>query len=144
MTSPCFNFKGSVQCIFASLFLKSKRKQLWNLEKWFLFHFKNLFSFSRKWNFRILDIQISWRHKCLSIKQEIYFNLYSKHLGSKHSLLMKFGQFMSYYKRKNYQTIQQKLYLEISSRPFCVCKELSTTSIGKQNFWSEILILDMY
>ena len=60
-------------------------------------------------------------------------------LGSKHSLLMKFGQFMSYYKRKK---IIKKFYkncnLETSSRPFYVYKELSTT------FWSKLPILDMY
>ena len=30
-------------------------------------------------------------------------------LDSKHSLVMKFSQFMSYYKRKLYQKIQQKI-----------------------------------
>ena len=27
--------------------------------------------------------------------------------------------------------------------PFCVCKELSTTSVGKWNFGSNLLVLDM-
>ena len=27
--------------------------------------------------------------------------------------------------------------------PFSVCKELSITSIGKWNFWSKLLVLDM-
>ena len=52
-------------------------------------------------------------------------------LGSKHSLLMKFGQFMSYYKRKKFV---KKLYkncdLKTSSRHFGDCKELNPTSIG--------------
>ena len=53
-------------------------------------------------------------------------------LGSKHSLFMKFGQFMSQYKRKNFIKKFFKNYgLKTSSRPFCVCKELSTSSIGK-------------
>ena len=52
-------------------------------------------------------------------------------LGSKHSLLMKFGQFMSYDKRKNFiKKFFQNCGLKTSSRFFCVCKELSTTSIG--------------
>ena len=47
---------------------------------------------------------------------------------------MKFGKLdnKSDYKRK---TFIKKLYkncgLKTSSRPFCVCKEVSTTSIGK-------------
>ena len=56
-------------------------------------------------------------------------------LRSKHSLLMKFGQFMSYYKRKNFiKKFHQNCGLKTSSRPFFVCKELTTTPIGKQNF----------
>ena len=35
--------KLCVHCIFASLFLKSKREQIWNLEKCFLFQFKSSF-----------------------------------------------------------------------------------------------------
>ena len=53
-------------------------------------------------------------------------------LGSKHSLLVKFGQFMSHYKRKNFtKKFCKNCRLETSSRPFCVSKELSTVSIGK-------------
>ena len=45
-------------------------------------------------------------------------------------LLVKFGQFMSYYtRRKFYQKILQKMRHE--SKVFCVCKELSIISIGK-------------
>ena len=70
--------------------------------------------------------------KCLSIKQEI---ILLNNLGSKHSLLMKFGLFMSNYKRKMFT---KKFYincdLKTSSRLFCVCKELSTDSIRKLNF----------
>ena len=53
-------------------------------------------------------------------------------LGSKHNLQMKIGQFMSYYKRKK---IIKKFYknydLKTSPEPFCVCKELGITFIGK-------------
>ena len=48
------------------------------------------------------------------------------------SLLMKFGQFMSYYKRKKFIKIFCKTCsLKTILRPIYVCKELSTTSIGK-------------
>ena len=33
--------------------------------------------------------------------------------------------------------------LKTSCRPFCVCKELRTTSIGKCHFWRNLLMLDM-
>ena len=95
--------------ILASLFFKSKGEPLWNL----YFNFKNfkkfqfqkfqkfflsiqkLFSFLRKLKFKILDIQISWRHQMPKYKTRNMF-----YWIVKHSLLMKFGQFMSYYKRK--------------------------------------------
>ena len=63
-------------------------------------------------------------------KRYIFLN----NLGSKNSLLMKFGQFISLQKKKKKKIIK-KFYkncdLKTSSRPFCVCKELSTNSIGK-------------
>ena len=66
------------------------------------------------------------------------------HLGIKHSLLIEFGQFMSCYKIKEYI---EKLYksnnLKTSFNPFCVCKELSATFIGKLDFLSKLLKLDM-
>ena len=62
-------------------------------------------------------------------------NVLLNNLGSKHILLMKLGQIISYYKRKNFIKIFYKnCDLETSSRPICVCKELNTTSIGKQIF----------
>ena len=96
----CFIFfKGCVRYIFASLFFKSKRKQLSNQKKCFLFHLKS--SFHSREN-QILEFQIFRFHnviKCLSMKQE-YILL--NNLGSNHSLLMRFGQFMSYSKRNNF------------------------------------------
>ena len=107
----------------------------------FLFHFKIPFLFSRKPNFRILHFQISWIIKCLSIKKK-YISL--NNLGSKYSLLITFGQFMSYYKSKNFiKNFYKNCDLKTSSRPFCVCKEWSVTSIGKWNFWRKLLILGM-
>ena len=40
-----YRVKGCLRYIFASLFCKSKKEHLWNLEKCFLFHFKNSFRF---------------------------------------------------------------------------------------------------
>ena len=93
---------------------------------------QKLFSFSRKSNIRILHFQISWRPQIPKHKTNTLVN----NLGSKHSLLMKFSQFMSYYKGTNFiKKFYKNCGLKTSSRPFCVCKELSTTSIGKWNFW---------
>ena len=103
-------FKGCVRYISASLFFKSKQKPLSNQEKCFFISLQKLFSFSRKSNFSILDFQISLRHQV-------------NNLGSVHDLLMKFGQFMSYSKRKNSsKKFYKKCGMKTSSRPFCVCK----------------------
>ena len=57
---------------------------------------------------------------------------------------MKRGQFMSYYKRKIFI---EKFYkngdLQTSSKPFCVCKELSTISIGKLDMGGKLHMLDL-
>ena len=45
---------------------------------------------------------------------------------------MKFGQFMSYYKRKKFiKKFYKNCDPKTSSRPFCVCKELTKTTITK-------------
>ena len=63
-------------------------------------------------------------------------------MGSKCSLLMKFGQFMSHCKRKNsIKKFCKNGSLKTSSRPFCVCKELSTASIGKWNFLKQTIYI---
>ena len=59
----------------------------------FFISLQKLFSFSRKSNFRILNFEI--------LKYILKY-ISPNNLGSKHSLLMKFGQFMSYEKRKNF------------------------------------------
>ena len=47
-------------------------------------------------------------------------------LGSKHSLVMKFGQFTYYYKRKLFvKKYYEKWTLETSSSPFLIFKESS-------------------
>ena len=50
-------------------------------------------------------------------------------LGSKHSLVMKFSQFVQHYKRKIFiQKLCEKYGLETSSRPFLIFKESSLKS----------------
>ena len=76
-------------------------------------------------------------------KQGIHIH-FTEYLGKNHSLLMKFGQFMSYHKwKKKIEKFYKNCDLKTNSRPFCICKVLSTISIGKWNLWSNLLILDM-
>ena len=57
-------------------------------------------------------------------------------------MLTKIGQFMSNSKRNNFiKKFYKNCDLKTTSRSFCVCKELSTTCIGKWNFWSNPLNL---
>ena len=54
--------------------------------------------------------------------------------------IMKFGQFMSHYKRKKIiKEFCKNGDPKTSSWSFCVCKELSSVSIGKWSFWSKVL-----
>ena len=65
--------KGCVLYIFTSAFFMSKRKDLWNKEKCFLFHFESSF---RSWDNQILNFQIFKCHdviKCLCMKHETHF-----------------------------------------------------------------------
>ena len=98
----------------------------------FFISLQKLFSFSRKSNFRILHLQISWRHPLYKHKTRNSFHWITWEINS---LLIKFGQFMSYCKIKH---LIKKFFrnwgLGTSSRPFCVSKELSTISIRKWNF----------
>ena len=117
VTSGDYVFKGFVRYIFTSFFCMSKREDLWNKEKCFLFHFESSFG---SWDNQILNFQIFKCHvviKWLSMKHEIFLN----NLVNKYSLVMKFGQFMQHYKIK---FIIKKLYgkcgLETSSRPFLI------------------------
>ena len=61
-------------------------------------------------------------------------------MESKHNLLMKFGQFMSYYKRKkNIRKFYENCSLKTSPRPFFVCKELGITSTENETFEASYL-----
>ena len=84
--------------------------------------------------------------KALFVLQKIKFSKYISlnNLRSKHGLIMKFGQFMSYYKRKiSSKNSIKTVVWKIVPGPFCIYRELSTNSFGKWNFWSKLLILDM-
>ena len=85
--------KGSVRYILLVCFssLKESTSETW---KNVFILLRKLFSFPRKSNIKILDIQVSWNKKYILVNN----------LGSKQSLVMKIGQFVSYCKRKkNYQ-----------------------------------------
>ena len=62
-------------------------------------------------------------------------------LGSKHSLVMKFGQFMQYYNIIFFiEKLYEKCHLETSSRPFLIFKESSVKKFCGQHadldkFW---------
>ena len=56
------NIKGCVRYIFASLFLSLKESTFETKQNVFI-SLQKLFLFSRKPNFRVLDIQISLRHQ---------------------------------------------------------------------------------
>ena len=122
---------------FASLFFKSKKRVPVKPGKKFFNSLQKVFWFSRKSNLRILHIQVLWRHQMPKYKTRNRFYLITCEVNS---LLTKFRQFMSYYKRKKIiKKFRKNCNLETSSRPFCVYKELSTTSIGKWTFEASYL-----
>ena len=87
------------------------------------------------------DIQVSWRHQMPKHKTKNTFYWINLEV---YKVLMKFGRFMCHYKIKKFiQKFYKNCNLKTSSMSFCVRNELSTTSIGKWNFWSKLLILDM-
>ena len=102
----------------------------------FFISLQKLFSFSRKSTFRILDIEVSWRNQMPKHKARNTFYWITWEINT---LIIKFGQFVSYYKKKFIKRFYKNCDLKTSSRPFCVRKELSTTSVRKWNFWSKLL-----
>ena len=83
-----FNVKGCVCCIFTNLFCMSKREDLRNKGKCFLFHFKISF---RSWDNQILNFQIFKNYdviKCLTLNTK---HVLMNKFWSKHILVMKFG-----------------------------------------------------
>ena len=86
----------------------------------------------------------AWFLQTLASKYKKRNTFYWTTLRSKDGLLMKFGQFMSCSKINNFiKKFYKKCSLKTSSRSFFVCKELATNFIGKWNFWSNLLILDI-
>ena len=99
------------------------KRMLVKLGKIFFIYFQNLFLFLRKLNFRFLDVHILWCHQMP--KHKTIKRMFLNNLRSKHSLYMKFGQFMLFYKRKK---LCKNCNLTTSSTPLCVCKELKLVS----------------
>ena len=61
--------------------------------------------------------------------------LLKNNLGSKHSLLMKFGQFISYSKRNNFiKKLHKNSSQKTGSKPFCVCKDYAQLLLKKEIF----------
>ena len=125
----CFKFCGSIKyfkcCvhyIFASSASMSNKEHFWNKGKWFLFLFESSFC---SWDNQILNFQIFKCHhviKCLSMKPGGTPSL--NNLGGKHSLVIKFGQFMLTYKIEFFiKKLYENCSLEISSRPLANFKE---------------------
>ena len=99
---------------------------------------QKLFLFSRKSNFRLLDIQISWQHQTPQQKQEICF---TKQLGKYIVWKWNLASLCHIKKEKKLsENFAETGTWKPSSRPSCVCKELGTTSIGKWSFWSKLPI----
>ena len=124
--------------ICASLFLSLNKSTCQTRKNVFYFTWKALFV-REKINFKILHFRILRCHQMPKNKTTNTFYWITWELNS---LLMKFGQFMSYYKKKKFiKQFCKNHSLKTSSRPFCFYKELSTTSIGQWNFWSKLLLL---
>ena len=94
--------EGYVRYIFASLFCKCKREHLWNTKKCFLSHFEiafrswdNQINFSRYSNVMTPSNAQTWNMKHILLNNLEY----------KHSMVMKFGQFM-------YKTLQEKTFYQ--------------------------------
>ena len=87
----CHKFLGCVRYIFTSLACKSKGRHLLNKEKCFLFHFKSSFC---SWGNQILTFRYSNVMASSNVQAWNTKHILLNNLGSKHSLVMKFGQFM--------------------------------------------------
>ena len=125
-----------VRYILASLFFKSK-KALVKIEKTFFIPLQKFCSFSRKTSFRFLDIQILFHqmrgHKA---RNTFYWITWEVNTVCEWNL----ARLCHITEEQNLWKNRKNCDLKASSIPFCVCKKLSTTSIGKHNFWRELLI----
>ena len=133
--------KGCARHICASLYLNLKESTYQTRKKVFYFTSK-AFSLSRKSNFRILLFQISWRHQMPMHKTRNTFQWITWEVNT--FCEWNLASLCHITKEKiSSKDFTKNCALKTSSRPFCVCKEWSITSIGKWNFWSKLLILDM-
>ena len=106
----------SLKVVSATLLL------VYNKEKCFLFHFE---SSSRSWHFRYSNIITPSNAQAWNTKHILLNNL-----GSKCSLVTKFGQFMQYYKIIFFiKKFYEKCGVETSFRPFLIFKESSVKKI---------------
>ena len=103
----------------------------------FFISLQNLFSFSRKSNFRILHFQISWCHQHMfkhKTRNTFHWMTWEVNTICERNLASLCHIIKQTISSKNSaKTVAWKLVPD----PACVSKELSTTSIGK---WSKILI----
>ena len=131
------HLKGCVRYISASSFYMSKREHLWNKEKYFLFHFQIS---SRSWDFRYSNIMTSSNAQAWDTKHVLLNNL-----GSKRSLVMKYGQFVKYHKINFFiKKFYEKCGLETSSRPFLIFKESSVKKIPwRLACWFRQILIDL-
>ena len=122
-------------------FLCLKESTCENRKNVFYFTSKAFFILEKKF-FILLDFQILWCHQMPKHKTRNTFywitwevNTFAKwNLASLCHITKE---------KKSSKFFCKNCDLKTSSRPFCVCKELRTTSIGKWNLWSKLLILDM-
>ena len=138
-----FAFIKVVFAAFLLLCFSGLRESPCETWKTFFISLQMLASFSKKSNFRTWDILISWRRQMLKYRIRTTFYWITWDLGRKHSLLMKFGQFMSYHERKKLLKNSKNLWPENLFHLFFIYKELNTNSIEKWNFWCKLLILDI-
>ena len=135
-TSYFIWFSKVVSATFLLVCFLSLNENTCQFKKMFFILLQKICSLWRNSKFRIVGIQISWRHQMTKHKARNTFYWITWKVNS---LLMKYGQFISYYKRRY---LIKKLYkncvLKTSSRPFCVSKKLST-SIGKWIFETSYL-----
>ena len=110
---------------------------------------KNVFYFTLKalvileiirfWLFRYSDVMMSSNAQVWNAKHILLNNL-----GSRHSLVMKFGQFMKHFRINFFiKTIYEKCCLETSSRPFLIFKEYAVKkNLRSSVYWfGQILIV---
>ena len=135
--------KGCARYIFAS-FLQVQKRALVKLGKMFFILLQKFFSFSRKSNFSILDIQISWRYQMPKHKTRNTFYWITWEVNT--ACWWSLASLSYYYKIKFYRKILLNLSLEkgLVPRPSCFCKEWSIGSTVNWNFWSKLRTLDIY